>query len=221
MLKLYLNLRRPLMILAASMMVWFGSAAVKSTPAHASTTPAAVEAPKSIMSPSLGQMVDRYVKDHMFADDVYEPVESIYREAINDRVKGAHPKALSEITSSILGQDGIKVEKTSSSSTLGDKLMATVNFLQRKGLSETSAILLLTGSLVVAGPVLFLLVATMAGSQSKRQIKSVMKKRYGDTYTVDATVKQEEDVELPDEDDDDDDEDDDEGDGDDDEEDDK
>jgi hypothetical protein len=119
----------------------------------------------------------------MFDDDVYEPVESLYREAFHDKVRGTHPKALSEITSSVLGQDGVKVEKASSSSGIADWLMGAVNFLQRKGLSESTAIILLTGTFVIVGPITFLLGATMVGSQSKRQIKSVMKKRYGDTYT--------------------------------------
>ena len=76
-------------------------------------------------------------------------------------------------------------------------------------MSESTAILLLAGTFVFAGPVLFATVGMMVGNQSKRQINSVMKQRYGDTYTVDATIKPDEDVELPDEDEDDDEDDDD------------
>jgi len=180
--QLFGRLRRSFMKLAVSMLV-FAATAAKTLPAHASTAVATGPLSKSMLSPSLEQIVHRYVRDHMFADDVYDPVESIYREGINDNVKGVHPRELSEITSSVLGQDGVKVEKVSSSSGIGDWLMAAVTFLQRKGISESTAIILLTGSFVVAGPVTFLLGATMVGSQSKRQIKSVMKKRYGDTYT--------------------------------------
>lgn len=129
------------------------------------------------------KVVDQYVQKHMFDDDVYEPVESVYREAVADKVQGSHPKALSEITSSVLGQDGIKIEKSSSSSGIGDLLLKAISFLQQKGLSESMAIIILTGSFVVAGPVAFLIGGMMVGSQSKRQINSVMKKRYGDTYT--------------------------------------
>lgn len=177
--------RRSFVILAASMLVWFGAAGINSAPAHAST--AEISVPESstgsaVTSP-LEQIVDRYVKDHMFDDDVYEPVESIYREAINDKVKGTHLKALSEITSSVLGQDGMKVEKTSSSSGVGEWLMGAIAFLQRKGFSESTAIILLTGTLVVAGPTIFLLGTMMVASQSKRNIQGVMKKRYGDTYS--------------------------------------
>ena len=177
------KVKRSLVIVAASLMVWFGVAGIRTPPSHASTASATATQSRNLLSASLEQIVDRYVRDHMFDDDVYEPVESVYREAMADKMRGTHPKALSEITSSILGQDGVKVEKTSTSNGMGDWLMNAVGFLQRKGLSESTAVIVLTGALVVAGPVAFLLGAMMVGSQSKRQIQSVMKKRYGDTYT--------------------------------------
>jgi len=62
----------------------------------------------------------------------------------------------------------------------------------------------------VSGPSLFLVGGMVIGGFSKRSINKVMKDRYGDTYTVDATVKEPEDVEAPDDDDDFDDDDDDE-----------
>jgi hypothetical protein len=40
----------------------------------------------------------------------------------------------------------------------------------------------------------------MIGAQNKRSINRLMKKPYGETYTVDATIKVEEDVEVPDDD---------------------
>jgi hypothetical protein len=42
-------------------------------------------------SPSLDTIVHRYVKDHMFDDDVYDPVESIYREANDDAELRKYP----------------------------------------------------------------------------------------------------------------------------------
>jgi hypothetical protein len=178
----------------------------------------------------------------MFDDDVYDPVESTYREAIGDQMQGTHPKAISEITSSILGQDGYKADRKASASGIGGFLLGGINFLQRRGLSESTAILLLAGSFVVAGPAAFVTVGMIVGNNSKRQLNNTLKKRYGDTYTwvqfvgdpyqtcvyisnfslssphdsVDATVKPDDDVELPDEDDDDDEDDDEEDDKDDD-----
>ena len=53
-------------------------------------------------------------------DDVYDPVESTYREAIADSSSGEYPKALSEIASTVMGQGGVKTaESTSMSSSTG------------------------------------------------------------------------------------------------------
>jgi hypothetical protein len=180
--------------------------------AHASTPapsrPVVEQVSRNILSPSIDHIVDDYVKDHMFDDDAYDPVESTYREAVDDRVQGTYPKALKEITSSVLGQDVIKAEKAASGSSIGATLVKTVNFLRQKGLTESQAIALLTGSLVIGTPSIIFAVLMMIGAQNKRSIDRLMKNRYGETYTVDATIKVEEDVEAPDDDDDDDDDDD-------------
>lgn len=161
---------------------------MRTSTSHASTEAAPVSPPaaqsRNIVSSSIDDLVDGYVKAHMFEDDVYDPVESTYREAISDKVQGAHPKAINEITSSILGQGGVKADKKASASGIGGVLLSSINFLQRRaGLSESTAILLLAGSFVIAGPIAFATAGMMIGAQSKRQINSVMKKRYGDTYT--------------------------------------
>ena len=67
---------------------------------------------------------------------------------------------------------------------------------------------MIAASFVVAGPSAFLFVGMVIGGASKRNMNKVMKKRYGDSYTVDATIRTEEDVEAPDDDEDDEDEDD-------------
>ncbi|KAL3939872.1 MAG: hypothetical protein SGBAC_005476 [Bacillariaceae sp.] len=208
------RLKRSIRFCFASALFWFGAAGLRSTPSFASTADVAPAPQTSApISSSIDKIVDRYVHNHMFDDDVYDPVESTYREAMNDKTKGSHPKMISEITADVLGQDVVKAERKASASGIGGLLLSAVNMLQQRGLSETTAILLLAGSFVVIGPGAFLVVGMMVGSQSKRQINSVMKKRYGDTYTVDATIKTEDDVELSD-DDDDEDEDDDDDDGD-------
>jgi hypothetical protein len=165
-------------------------------------------------SPSLDSMVDRYVKNHMFDDDLYDPVESLYREAFQDATVGQHPRALAEITGSVLGSSG--VGGIGAESTKGRKLLTNEGFAtwltstvqkltQQGGMSESAAILLLAGIFVIAGPSLFLFVGMIIGGISKRNIRNVMKKRYGDTYTVDATIKTEDEVRAPDDDEDDDD----------------
>jgi hypothetical protein len=119
----------------------------------------------------------------MFDDDVYEPVESTFREAVGDRIQGTHPKSLSEITSSVLGQGGVKTESQSSAKGVGGFMLSGINFLKGRGLSETTAILVLTGTFVVAGPIAFICVGMTVGQNSKRKLNKKMKKRYGDTYT--------------------------------------
>eukprot|EP00980_Cylindrotheca_fusiformis_P023821 scaffold11032_cov122-Cylindrotheca_fusiformis.AAC.22 len=216
-------MRRASAIVCASLLFWVGAAMFNTSASHASTeaapAPPSATQSRNVVTSRIDRLIDGYVKKHMFDDDVYDPVESTYKEATLDKLQGAHPKAISEITSSILGQDGLKADKKESGSGIGGALLGSITFLQRRGLSESTAILLLAGSFVVAGPIAFVTVGMMVGNQSKRQINSVMKRRYGDTYTVDATVKVEDDVEPPDDDDDeDDDEEDDEDDDDDDDE---
>eukprot|EP00339_Tiarina_fusa_P002568 CAMPEP_0117000426 /NCGR_PEP_ID=MMETSP0472-20121206/2770_1 /TAXON_ID=693140 ORGANISM="Tiarina fusus, Strain LIS" /NCGR_SAMPLE_ID=MMETSP0472 /ASSEMBLY_ACC=CAM_ASM_000603 /LENGTH=297 /DNA_ID=CAMNT_0004700111 /DNA_START=98 /DNA_END=991 /DNA_ORIENTATION=- len=195
------KVRRSVGMLLSVAFFWFGAAGLKTNPSHASTEVAPISKSTNIFSASLDKMVDGYVKNHMFDDDVYEPVESVYREAVNDKLEGSYPKALSKVASSVLGQDGVKAVKQKSETGIGGLLLNGITFLKRRaGLSETAAIMVLTGSFVVAGPLAFAFVSMMVAGQSKRQINSVMKKRYGDTYTVDASIKVEDDVELPDED---------------------
>ena len=57
-------------------------------------------------------MIDEYVRDRLFADDAYDPVESAYREVYADystggsgsEVTGAYPTLLAETASSALGR---------------------------------------------------------------------------------------------------------------------
>ena len=147
----------------------------------------------------------------MFDDDTYDPIESTYREAYDDATRGTYPQALREVTSSVLGQEGVKSVSKEERSGIGLLLTTAISALQKRGLSETASVIVLAAAFVVAGPSLFLFVGMIVGGMSKRNINRVMKQRYGDTYTVDATVKEPEEVEAPDdEDEDEDDEDDDE-----------
>jgi hypothetical protein len=206
-----------------------GAAGFSTLPSHASTAAAAtshnpvIERLTQAVSPSLDNMVNRYVKDHMFDDDVYDPVESIYREAVDDAASGKYPVALREIASSSLGGDaggsmsrGDRDGNTAGAS-IANLLTGAIAALQKRaGLSQQAAILVLAGTFVVAGPMMGLFGMMMIGGVSKRNMNKVMKQRYGDTYTVDATIKPEEDVEAPDDEDDDEDDDDDDNDDDDD-----
>jgi hypothetical protein len=156
----------------------------------------------------------------MFAadsDNADDPITSLYREAYHDATTGAYPQALAQVRASVLGTDGKTItaqsENDSSNNPITNLLPSALQFLRQKlGVSETVALVIVAGSLVVAGPFAALVVGMIIGGASKRNMNRVMKKRYGDTYTVDATIRPEEDVEAPEDDDDDDDDDNDDGD---------
>jgi hypothetical protein len=166
-------------------------------------------------SPNVDQIIDKYVKTYMFHDDLDDPLESSYREAYYDALTGRYPAQIQAITNEVLssGQAGGMGRPSSSSSStssllfhpkrwleldIGSALLKAVSFLQnRLKLSETTAIVVLAGMLVVAGPTLFLLAGMVVGGISKRNMDKVFKSRYGETYTVDATIKTEPTVEAP------------------------
>jgi hypothetical protein len=139
----------------------------------------------SLRSSTLDQIVDHYVKDHMFDDDVYDPVESSYREAVHDNTKGTYPKALSEVTAGVLGTGVAKAEKKDASVTgIGALLSSTVKFVQKTaGLSEQTAVVALVASFVIVGPIGFVMGGMVIANSSKRNLRSIFKARYGDSYT--------------------------------------
>ncbi|VEU43005.1 unnamed protein product [Pseudo-nitzschia multistriata] len=196
--------RRSVLTICGALMFWIGAAGVHTPASQASSVSSSMT--KNIFSSSLDQMVDSYVKGHMFDDDAYDPVESIYKEAMNDRLEGTHPRDLKETTSSVLGQDVIKAERKGSGSGVSGLLMKSVGLLQKQGLSEMQAIGLLAGTIVFGFPAAVLGLGMQIGNRSRRSMNKVMKNRYGETYSVDATEKVEDDVDIPDDDDDDDDE---------------
>ena len=74
--------------------------------AHASsiTATATPTTPKSKASASLDKIINEYVQENMFNDDLYDPVESTYRETIADSTTGAYPSQLSSAAQAVLGK---------------------------------------------------------------------------------------------------------------------
>jgi len=209
-LRFWSKVRRSVLTMTTIILVWFGAAATHTPVSRGSSSSMTIESAlkRKFLSSSLDQMVDKYAKDRMYDDDIYDPVESIYKEAMDDRLKGAHPKELKEITSSVLGQNVIKAGKKASGTGFSGLLMKTVTFLRKQGFSEMQAIALLTGLFVIGVPAIFFSGLMQIATQNKRSMNRLMKNRYGETYSVDASEKIEEDVDVPDDDDDDDDDDD-------------
>lgn len=207
--RFWMRSRRTLLTMSAVVLFWFGAAGIHTQVSHGSSSSANTGiVSRNIFSSSLDQIADKYVKTHMFDDDVYDPVESLYREAMDDRVKGTYPRDLKETTSSVLGQNVIKADKKTAGAGFSGVLMKTVGFLRKQGLSEMQAIAIVTSFFVIGGPAVFFYILMQIATQNKRSMNKLMKDRYGETYTVDASEKVEEDVDAPDDDDDDDEDDD-------------
>jgi hypothetical protein len=187
----------------AAAFFWLGTATLHTQPTFASSaTMAPIERIYEKTSPSLDKIIDRYVKKHMFDDDKFDPVESLYREAFDDVNSGTYPQALREIAGEALGKD-VKVKvglEKDDSFTFAAPLMTVVKALEKRGLSRTLAFAVLGVSFVLGAPSLSLLFGMIAGNISKRNIRNLMKTRYGDSYTLDATIKPEEVIEAPDDD---------------------
>jgi hypothetical protein len=205
----WLKSRRSVLTMCTVILFWFGAAGTHTPVSHGSSSSVTtgVVSRSNIFSSSLDKIVGKYVKSHMFDDDAYDPVESIYKEAMDDRLKGSYPKDLKETTSSVLGQNAIKADKKSSGAGFSGGLMKTVGFFRKQGLSEMQSIALLTSFFVIGVPTVFFGAMMQIATQNKRSMNRLMKNRYGETYTVDASEKIEDDVDVPDDDDDDDDDD--------------
>jgi len=198
--RFWLRSRRSVLTLCGAMIFWFGAAGAYTPVSNASSM--STSSTKNIFSSSLDQMVDKYVKGHMFDDDAYDPVESIYKEAMDDRLKGTYPRDLKETTSAVLGQDVVKTERKGSGAGMSGLLMKSAGILQKQGLSEIQAIGVIVSTLVFGFPAVVLGFGMQIGNRSRRSMNKLMKKRYGETYSVDATEKVEDDVDISDDDDD-------------------
>ena len=201
------RIRRALLTLMMVSTLWFGSSHVSSAPAHASTSSSATLQERLVKGPSLDKMIDSYVKSNMFSDGAYDPTESTYLEAYHDSTVGSYPSALREVTSSILGDRG-SLSKGLSEAKSTNVLGSVMAILQKQGLSQMAAAGVIAVTGLVALPFTFVFGFFIFGTISKRNLNKLFKSRYGENYTVDATIKKEETVEAPDDDDDDDDDDD-------------
>jgi hypothetical protein len=156
--------RRAVLVAGSAAFFWLATTTAHMPPAHASSVAAPAEPlPERILSatsPSLDEIVDRYVQKYMFDDDTYDPVESVYREAYHDAAHGSYPKALREVTASALGQESGSASRSRDNAERGggvaSVLLSAIGALQKRGLSEATALAVLAGGFVIAGPSIFL-----------------------------------------------------------------
>jgi len=223
--------RRAVALLWTASLFFVGGARLSTLPSHASSTTTTtttanppitqVRMVSAATASSLDHMVDRYVQDHMFDTDQYDPVESAYREAYADATTGEYPTALQEINKDILG----KGAETSGSTAIGDssaegsdglsalvfgKLRGAAGILQKQfGMKESVAYIIMGMSTIAVLPLIAAYLLLSYSAAQKNVIQRSNKKRYGSDYSLDATIKEDDDVEAPDDDEDDDDDDDD------------
>jgi len=121
------KIRRSFTVLLASLAFFLSTTRIHAPPAHAASaaTAAATTSTLSLtqkLNPfrtrTTDEMIDAYVRDRLFADDEYDPVESAYREAFADAggsgsakddtdassMTGAYPTLLAETASQALGK---------------------------------------------------------------------------------------------------------------------
>ncbi len=85
--------------------------------AHASS----ITASSSSSRQKLDAIVDNYVQTHMFNDDLYDPIESTYRETIADSTGAStYPSQLSSTTSSVLGKKALQLQQANAAVEKGE-----------------------------------------------------------------------------------------------------
>jgi len=152
------------------------------------------------------KIIDTYVRHHIFDDDTAidsEPLESAYREAFQDynsQSKGgqkSYPRKIQDlIATEIMGLSSSSASLPSSrlglrsySNNNNDGgiigiLTGLTNVMQKRiGLSETTALIIIATTCVIAFPSFLLFGGMILGGISKRNMNNLMKTRYGDTYT--------------------------------------
>jgi len=226
-----LTLRRALAIAAAAALVYFGTAHLHTSPSHAntaSTTAAATPVVRmlsggaSASRPSvqlasstataaskarLDQMVDRYVKKHMFADDAYDPFESAYREAHADQTSSSYPEVLTDAAAEILGKKEV-AKKTAETSADGafDAALAKLNkfsdFLERKyGINKQLSMSSVFISIFTVPAFAIMVGATVFGNRQKEMTDRMAEQRYGKSMMdVSASERVDDDIDAPDDD---------------------
>ena len=187
--------------------------------AHASTV--VVQKSKA----NLDKIIDEYIKDNMFNDDKYDPLESTYRETIADsKSQSGYPAALSSSAQSVLGKN-VPVASSSKSSGDGQAIkfaMKLVNTIYDKLDGKVSKGVIIPALFLVGGgvPLILILASLMSFSYSQKAMTERMAvERYGESVLDAEELAVKDDDDDDDEDDDDDDEDDDDEDDDDDDED--
>mmetsp|Transcript_18042 Transcript_18042/g.29575 ORF Transcript_18042/g.29575 Transcript_18042/m.29575 type:complete len:362 (-) Transcript_18042:146-1231(-) len=164
---------------------------------------------------SANELIDNYVRDRLFADDEYDPVESAYREAYADSSSltssestGAYPTLLAETASTALGRKQDISTLLSSSKTVGGTsstsggmdaakkdgitaiLIKSSDFLQRRlKVSASVSYYIIAASSILSLCVLPGTIGVLYQGFQRLQIDKSEMKMYGKISDMDATRK--------------------------------
>ena len=171
--------RRLVSRIALAVCFWLGAASIRTAPSQAASTTAS----PTIQDAEQQRIIDQYIQEHIFDDDAYDPVESIYKEAMNDKrpSKTSHPKALQTISSEILGT---KKSSATQTTDIAGKLMLFLQFLQRRfGISESTSIFVLLMVIIATVPTVGLMTLAAITNSNRRKIMKDLSDRYGNDYS--------------------------------------
>jgi len=206
------KLRHSFAILLASLAIFLSTSQIHTPPAHASSTAIASKTSTSLLSKinpfrprSASELIDAYVRDRLFADDAFNPVESAYREALDDYPSssvegGAYPTLLAETAASALGRkDGSSLvlsrsihdpSQSGGNEGITGALIRASDFLQQRlKVSSSVSYYIIAAGLLVGGCVLPGTVGVAYQAFQRLQIDKSEMKMYGKITDLDATAK--------------------------------
>jgi len=155
---------------------------------------------------SLDKIINEYVQQNMFNDDIYDPVESTYRETIADSSTGAYPSTVSSAAQSVLGKKLPQPTRSTSDSGDGQSIkfvLRLVDSIHDKLGGKVPKSFIVPALFLVGGgtPIMMALAGLMSFSYNQKAMTERMAvQRYGESV-LDAEERK-----VTDDDDDDDDE---------------
>jgi hypothetical protein len=139
------------------------------------------------------ELIDQYVRDRLFADDVFDPVESAYREAFADYPpsggEGYYPSLLADTAASALGRkDGSSLilakamaGTQSDAGGITGAIMKISDFLQQKlKVSSSVSYYIIAAGALLGGTVLPGIVGMSYQVFQRSQIDKSEMKMYGE-----------------------------------------
>jgi hypothetical protein len=136
----------------------------------------------------------------MFADGVADVLAETYMERTEDATIGSYPSQLRQVllqeSSNSAGGTAVVVLETQTGPPrdLGTIAFQAVQTVQKRlGVSQGVSMAILAGLSVLTPLAMALLFGMIVGGISKRNMAQLFKKRYGENYSVDATLKPDDD----------------------------